>query len=85
MTSTERLISTMKSETEPVLDKATAILKILYAMEEYDGYKAMYYGEDTKEKRTLRALTDSLHEIVGELYDYTDDLMDRIPKWGEGA
>ena len=85
MTSTERLISTMESETKPVLDKVTAILKILYAMEEYDAYKAMYYGEDTKEKRTLRALADSLHEIVDETFDYVDDLIDRIPKWEKWA
>lgn len=85
MTSTERLISTMKSETEPVLDKVTAILNIISAMEEYDAYKAMFMNMDTKEKRTLRALADSLHEIVGETYDYVDNLMDRIPKWEKWA
>ena len=75
------MISTMEYEVRTIMEKASAILNILSAMEEYDAYRAMFRGCDTLEKRTLRALADSLHVIVGEQYDYLDELLDRIPRW----
>ena len=83
MTEKERLISTFRGEVKEIFNKTDALYHILLAMEEYDEYKAMVYGQDTKNKRTLDALAMSLHEIIMEQYTYVDDLLDRIPQWEE--